>query len=242
MRTLVSGNREAQGRGGRRGRRTSSMRNGTRPTQAVPSARSTSSPGGSSRWTTSGGYGQCRKVTRSSGGASAAGEPAGRMAPPYRQSAGIVSKRPDRACPASSGTVASGLKVRLAVATWNRFPSRRLPEVLKAIKLGSPMARDSGGGRRFGGRQMQQCHVRCSPVVGSGCEADSLALPASGGCGTGRSRATDLGRDPGGHLWALACEGAARSGRAAPGRMGQQAGWAWCSSMRCTTPPCMCRV
>lgn len=25
-------------------------------------------------------------------------------------------------------------------------------------------------------------------------------------------------------------------------RMGQQAGWAWCSSMRCTTPPCTRRV
>ena len=45
------------------------------------------------------------------------------------------------------------------------------------------------------------------------------------------------------NCWCLACEGAARSGRAAPSRgMGQQAGWAWCSSMRWTTPPCTCRV
>jgi hypothetical protein len=50
---------------------------------------------------------------------------------------------------ALNGTVASGPKVRLAVAKWSRFPSRRLPEVLKAVNLGSPMARDSGGGRRF---------------------------------------------------------------------------------------------
>ena len=46
------------------------------------------------------------------------------------------------------------------VAKWSRFPSRRLPEVLKASILASPMAfRDSGGGRRFEWSQMQQCRA-----------------------------------------------------------------------------------
>jgi len=34
------------------------------------------------------------------------------------------------------GTVASGPKVRWLVATWSRFPSRRLPDVLKEIIFG----------------------------------------------------------------------------------------------------------
>ena len=44
--------------------------------------------------------------------------------------------------------------------------------------------------------------------------------------------------------WRLACGGRCPTRveqRLGPG-MGQQAGWAWCSSMRCTMPPCTRRV
>jgi hypothetical protein len=63
VRTFVSGKREAQGADGRLGGRTSSIRNGTSPTQAAPSNVSTSRPAGSNRWTASGVYDQWRKVS-----------------------------------------------------------------------------------------------------------------------------------------------------------------------------------
>ena len=60
---------------------------------------------------------------------------------------------------AARGTVASGPVVRWRVAKWSRFPSIRLPEVLKAVNLCHRRGRSGTlvEDASLSGRQMQQC-------------------------------------------------------------------------------------